>query len=57
MMLAYERSGIWLNYTTGRAPNQNRGKGRLAPARPEQRRQPFAQGEKQKQTRRDHRRR
>ena len=45
-----------LDYTTGRAPNQNCGKW-LTPVRSEQRRQPFAQGEKQKQTRRDHRRR
>ena len=57
MMLAYERSGISLNYTTTRAKIKIAGKGRLAPARSEQRRQPFAQGEKQKQTRRDHRRR
>ena len=42
MMLAYERSGISPKLYDNARENQNCGKGRLAPARSEQRRQPFA---------------
>ena len=56
MMLAYERSGISPKLYDNARGNQNRGKW-LTLVRSEQRRQPFSQGEKQQQTRRDHRRR